>query len=297
MKKKISLILVVLMFLFAFGSALTLAQENSEDSQETVVEETVETEEEVADDAEDSDAVNSETEDETENGTEDEPEVSYENLDQLLTAIQENEELNNIEKVTLERKLTSYEENLSIETMTSVVDKILAEEVDLGQGFVILNNLDQSINNGLEEEKALELINSYQNEADNGQFSFQTALELRKLSREDSSGEKTEAFAAEIASIIEENGEIETSQLKQLSAKYRKEAREEERAERINKGSKNYSSASENALENRQKNNASEKSLKKDNQGNGNSNKQKSNGKGKSSGKSPNSNANKNAKK
>jgi len=277
MKKKISLILVVLMVLFTFGSALTLAQDSTEDSQETVVEKTDETV--------------------TEAEETDETEVSYENLDQLLKAINENEDLNNVEKVTLERKLTSYEDSLSIETMTSVTNKIMDEEIDLGQGFVILNNLDQSVTNGVEEENALELINSYQNEADNGQFSFQTALELRKLSREDISGEKTKAFADEIESIIEENGEIETSQLKQLAAEYRKEAREEAKAERMNSRRKKSNSASENTLKNREKNNAAENSLKNDNQGKGNSNKEKANNKGGSSNKSPNSNANENAKK
>ena len=81
------------------------------------------------------------------------------------------------------------------------------------------------MNNGIDEEKALELINKYQEEENSGQFAFQTALELRKLSREDDSGEYSEAFAEEVASIIEENGEIETSELKQLAAEYRKDAR------------------------------------------------------------------------
>ena len=288
MKKKISLVLIVLMVLFTFGSALTLAQDSIEEPQET--DETVDTEEEAA--ASDEDSENGETTD-----SENETEVSYESLDDLLTAISDSEDLSELEKVTLERKLTSYEESLSVETMTSVTNKIMEEEIDLGQGFVILNNLNQSVNNGVEEETALTLINSNQNETDNGQFSFQTALELRKLSREDISGEKTEKFADEIASIMEEDGEVETSQLKQLAAKYRKEAREEARAEKINNRQNNSNSASENALENRQNKNNSNNSLKNDNQGNGNSNKQKSKSKGKSSNKSPNSNANGNAKK
>ena len=293
MKKKISLVLIVLMVLFTFGSALTLAQDSTEEPQETVVEETdetVDTEEEAA--ASDEDSENGETTD-----SENETEVSYESLDDLLTAISDSEDLSELEKVTLERKLTSYEESLSVETMTSVTNKIMEEEIDLGQGFVILNNLNQSVNNGVEEETALTLINSNQNETDNGQFSFQTALELRKISRVDSSGEKTEDFVDEIESIIEENGEIETSQLKQLAAKYRKEAREEARAEKINNRQNNSNSASENALENRENKNNSNNSLKNDNQGNGNSNNEKSKSKGKSSNKSPNSNANGNAKK
>jgi len=288
MKKKISLVLIVLMVLFTFGSALTLAQDSIEEPQET--DETVDTAEEAA--ASDEDSENGETTD-----SDNEIEISYESLDDLLTDINDSEDLSELEKVTLIRKLRSYEESLSVETMTSVTNKIMDEEIDLGQGFVILNNLNQSVNNGVEEKKALELINSYQNKADNGQFSFQTALELRKLSREDISGEKTEKFADEIASIMEENGEVETSQLKQLAAKYRKEAREEARAEKINNRQNNSNSASENALENRQNKNNSNNSLKNDNQGNGNSNNEKSKSKGKSSNKSPNSNANGNAKK
>lgn len=248
------------MIIFAFGPTITLAQETNDENQEPVVEET---------------------------------DAGYENIEQLLAAIDENEELSNSEKIVLKRKLTSYEENLNIETMTSVANKILDEEVDLGQGFVILNNLDQSVKNGVDQEQALTLINSYQNEDGGAQFSFQTALELRKLSREDLSGEKAEAFTEEIASIIEENGEIETSQLKQLAASYRKEAREEAKIERKNNRKKKLNSASDMNLESSEENNV----FKNANKENGNSNKSKSKSKGKSPNKSSKSNANKNAKK
>lgn len=278
MKKKISIILVMVMILFAFGTTLTLAQETSEENQEPVAEATEET-------VVEEDAETSEQEDPNS-----ETDADSENIDQLVEAINENEELSKSERIILIEKLNSYQENLSVETMTSVVNKILDEEVDLGQGFVILRNLDQSVKNGVDQELALELIDSYQNEENPGQFSFQTALELRKLSREDPSEEKTAAFAEEIASIIAENGEIETSELKQLAASYRKEAREEERMERKNNRKQELNSASEAAFEN-SKNNA----FKNSNKGKGNSNKSKA--KGKSSNKSANSNANKNAKK
>lgn len=253
MKKKLSILLVLALIVFAFMPALTLAQEQDEDP---VVEE-------------------------------------QETVEEYLAALEENEMLSTVEKITLEKKLSSYEENLSMDSITSVVDKVLSEEIGLGQSFVILNNLEESKANGYDEEKALALINSYQNQENSGHFAFQTALELRKLSRKDLTGEKTDAFADQIAAIIEENGEIETSELKQLAAEYRKEAREEEREQRkIAKGGKKYS-ASENALENGKPNKAADKFKNKENNGKGNSNNSKSKGKsnGNSSGKSSNSNA------
>ncbi len=286
MKKRISIILVIVMIVFALGTTLTLAQEDIEENQEEVLAETDETvSKEFVDTEEDSEQEDIDSENETE--------ASYDNIDELLAAVEDNEEFNNIEKIILERKLTSYQKSLSIATMTSVVNKIVDQEIALGQGFVILNNLDQSVNNKVDEERALALINSYQNEDGGAQFSFQTALELRKLSREDLSGEKSEAFIKEIESIIEDNGEIEISELKQLAASYRKEAREEAKIERKNNSKKKLNSVSDANLENRKEKNIS----KNANNGKGNSNKPKSKANGKSSNNSPNSNANNNAKK
>ncbi|MFP4199208.1 MAG: hypothetical protein ACLFSO_06410 [Halanaerobium sp.] len=163
MKKKLSVILVMTLLVFAFVPALTFAQE------------TEETEEE---------------------------EAAYENLDELLEDIEENEDLSTVERTALERKLEEYDQSLTIESISSVVDKVLTDEVAVGQGFVILSNIEESVNNGFDEERALELVNNYQSEEDNGQFAFQTALELRKLSREDEEGKLTSGFADEIDSIL-----------------------------------------------------------------------------------------------
>ena len=279
MKRKLSIILVIALMTFVFVPTLVLAQDEDVDEQETVVEENEETV----------------------------SEENYQNLEELLADLETSEELSSTEKVALERKLSSYDESLNIDSMTSIVDKILNEDIDLGQGFVILRNLDESVNNGVEEERALELMNSYRQEENSGQFAFQTSLELRKLSREDLSGEYSEAFVDEVASIIEENGEIETSELKQLSAEYRKEAREENREQRQVNRSKNANSASENAVKKGKGNNASENALNKDNKGKENSSSSnsadKSKGKGSKKSKgngssnSSNSNSNQNAKK
>ena len=269
MKKKLSILLVIALMIFAFTPALTLAQdEDLEEDQE--IEEISDELREVLD-------------------------ADYDSVEEFMTALEENELLSTVEKVTLKEKLNSYEENLGMESITSVVDKVLTKEIGLGQGFVILNNMEESIANGYEEEKALELINSYQDQDNSGQFAFQTALELRKLSREDNNGEMTEEFAEEISSIIEEEGSIETSELKQLAAEYRKKAREEEREERKNIERGKSDSASENALEKGKANNATENALNK-NKGNSGSSNSNKGSKGKSSNKSPNSNANKNAK-
>ena len=280
MKKKLSILLVISLMIFAFLPALTLAQDDLEDNQETVIEEN---EENLDENEEEQDT--EETEEETE-------EKTYDNLEELLADLEANEDLNSIEKVNLKRKLTTYDESLNIETMTSVVDKILNEEIDLGQGFVILKNLDESVKNGVNEDRALKLINNYQNQDDSGQFAFQTALELRKLSREDLSGEKSEAFADEINSIIEEKGEIETSELKQLAAEYRKEAREENRKRAREKNreqiqgnkSQNADSASEKALN--KGNNSAEKGLNKEDKGKNNSSNAADNSKDKGTNKS-----------
>ncbi|MGM0500246.1 MAG: hypothetical protein ACQERL_08580 [Bacillota bacterium] len=264
MKNKLSILLVLTLMIFAFVPALTLAQVTQDIDQQ-----------------------NPEITDETE--------ATYsEDFDELLADLTTNEDLSGLEIETLKIKLISYNESLNIQSMSSVVDKIINEEISLGQGFVILRNLAEIESNDLfDEEKALEMINSYQDQENSGQLAFQTALELRKLSREDLSGEYTDAFASDIADIIEENGEIETSELKQLAASYRKEAREETKIERKNNRKNKLNSASNAALENRGANNASNNA----NNGNGNSNKSKSKNKGKSSDNSPNSNANENAKK
>jgi hypothetical protein len=295
MKKKISVLLVVALLVFAFFPALTLAQEDLDNGeQDTVVEETEETiddnEEEATDDSGQED--------------EDETEESYKDLDELLAALEANEDLSSVEKVTLERKLTEYDDTLNIDSISSVVDKILNEDLELGEGFVILRNLEESVSNGFAEERAMELINNYEDQDDSGQFAFQTALELRKLSREDISGESSAAFADEVASIIEEKGEIETSELKQLAAEYRKEAREEKREKMKADREKEENPASPNSFA--KANNASENAVNKDNNGNrekGNSNNSKSKSKAKGKDKPSNnsgnssSNSNKNSKK
>lgn len=266
MKKKLSILLVLTLIIFAFVPALALAQEETEENQDTVAE----------------------------------SEETFQNLEELLDYIELDEDLNNSEKIALERKLTSYDESLNIESMSSVVDKILNEEIDLGQGFVILRNLEESESNGLTEEEALAMINSYQDQENSGQMAFQTALELRKLSREDISGEYTDAFASDVADIIEENGEIETSELKQLAAEYRKDAREENREQMQADRSEKSNSASEKGLEKGKGNsNASENASNKGNNGKGNSNGSKSAGKsnGKGSNNSSNSSSNSNANK
>lgn len=260
MKKKTSIILIMALIVFAFVPALTLAQDETEQDSEVTEEDTEET---------------------------------YQNLEELLADLETNEDLDNIEKMALRRKLADYDENLNIESISSVVDKIVADEIELGQGFVILSNLEKSVNNGYDQEKALELINSYQDQDDSGHFAFQTALELRKLSREDLSEEKSAEFAEEIASIIETDGENKTSELKQLSAEYRKEAREEKREEmKADRGNKS-NSASEKSLEKDKANNGSENAVNKDNNGKGNSksSKAENNGQNKSSNKSSNSNS------
>lgn len=281
MKKKLSVFLVLALLVFAFAPAATLAQDTTEEVQEDAAEEEEET-------------VNDEEEESSEDTEEEELDGEYQNLDELLADLEENEDLSSAEKITLKRKLSEYEESLDIESISSVTDKILAEEIDPGQGFVILNNIEESVNNGFEEEKALELINNYQNEEDNGQFAFQTALELRKLSREDS--EKSAEFADELTSIMEENEDIETSELKQLAAEYRKEAREEEREQsQMNKDEKG-NSASENAVEKGKENNASENALDKADNGKGNSDsKGNSNSAKPDKDKSSNSNADQNS--
>ena len=267
MKKKLSILLIITVMLFAFVPALTLAQD-----EETAVEE-------------ETDQISTELEEILA--------ADYATVEEYLAALEENEMLSTVEKITLEKKLSSYEENLSMDSITSVVDKVLNKEIDLGQGFVILNNLEESTVNGYDEEKALEMINSYQNQENSGHLAFQTALELRKLSREDLSGEQTDAFSEQIAAIIEENGEIQTSELKQLAAEYRKEAREEGREQRKIAKSEKGNSASENALENGKASKAADKDQNKDNKGKGNSNNSKAKDKsnGNSSGKSSNSNA------
>jgi len=284
MKKKLSILLVVVLIVFAFMPALTLAQKQNEEpvveEQEAVVEEA---------DAEETEELSEELEDILA--------ADYQTAAELLTALEENELLSTVEKITLEKKLSSYEENLSMDSITSVVDKVLSKEISLGQSFVILNNLEESKTNGYDEEKALALINSYQNQENSGQFAFQAALELRKLSREDLTGEKTDAFSEQIAAIIEENGEIETSELKQLAAEYRKEAREEGREQRKIARAGKENSASENALENGKPNKAADESQDKGNNGKGNSNRSKAGGrdkgKGNSSAKASNSKSNK----
>ena len=284
MMKKLSLLLIISLMVFAFVPALTLAQD-----EETSVEE-----EEIA------------LEEKSEQLSEELEEVleaDYANVEEYLTTLEERELLSTVEKISLEKKLSSYEENLNTNSITSIVDKVLTEEISLGQSFVILNNLEKSTANGYDEEKALEMISSYQNQENSGQLAFQTALELRKLSREVMSEDSSEAFAEEINSIIEEKGEIETSELKQLAAEFRKEAREEEKEKRRLARSKNENSASENALENGKFNkasenasNKSENASNKDNNGKGNSNNSKSKGQGnaKSSNKSSNSKSNNN---
>ena len=284
MMKKLSLLLIISLMVFAFVPALTLAQD-----EETSVEE-----EEIA------------LEEKSEQLSEELEEVleaDYANVEEYLTTLEERELLSTVEKISLEKKLSSYEENLNTNSITSIVDKVLTEEISLGQSFVILNNLEKSTANGYDEEKALEMISSYQNQENSGQLAFQTALELRKLSREVMSEDSSEAFAEEINSIIEEKGEIETSELKQLAAEFRKEAREEEKKKRRLARSKNENSASENALENGKFNkasenasNKSENASNKDNNGKGNSNNSKSKGQGnaKSSNKSSNSKSNNN---
>ena len=273
MKKKISIFLVLALLIFAFVPALTLAQ----------------------DDVDDGEQIEEETSDETEKETEE----SYQNLDELLADLEANEDLSSVEKVTLKRKLTEYDETLNIDSISSVVDKILNEELELGEGFVILRNLEESASNGFAEERAVELINNYQAEEDRGQFAFQTALELRKLSREDISGESSAAFADEVTSIIEKEGKIETSELKQLAAEYRKEAREEKREEMKADREKEHNSDSENSYEKAKSNNAAENALNKDDKEKGNSNNSKSKAKDKSSNKSgkSSSNSNENSKK
>lgn len=277
MKKKIGVLLIIALIVFAFVPALTVAQDSLDDDQETGVEET------------------EDTADENEENTEEETQKDYQNLEELLADLETNENLNNIERITLERKLNDYDESLEIDSISSVVDKILNKEIDLGQGFVILKNLEESVNNGFAEEEARKLINDYDGKEDSGEFAFQTALELRKLSREDMSGENTKAFADEVASIIEEKGEMETSELKQLAAEYRKEAREERREEIKAKNEKNKNSASKKSFARGKSDNASENAGNKSNNGKGNSNNSKSKGKGnsKSSAKSSNSNSNK----
>ena len=208
----------------------------------------------------------------------DETDESYQNLEELLADLEANEDLSSLEKITLKRKLTEYDESLNIDSISLVVDKILAEEIELGQGFVILRNLEESVSNGFAEERAVELINNYQGQENSAQFAFQTALELRKLSREDMSGESSAAFADEVASIIEEKGEIETSELKQLAAEYRKEARDEKREQMKAEREKKQNSASEKSFTKDESSNASGNALNKDNKDNkekGNSNKAK----------------------
>lgn len=266
MKKKSSILLVLALLVFAFAPALTLAQETADDVQTTANEE--------------------------------ELKKDYQNLEELLADLETNEDLSSVEKVTLERKLTEYDKSLSIDSISSIVDKILTEEIDIGQGFVILNNIEESVNNGFAEDKALEVINSYQKEAEKGQFAFQTALELRKLSREDTDGEKTAEFADELASIIEENGDIEISELKKLAAEYRKEAREEKREQKKMNRNHKSKTAVENDLEKGKDNNAADKALDKTDKSKDKSDlKEKSNSGNSDKDKSSNSKADQNSQK
>jgi hypothetical protein len=149
------------------------------------------------------------------------------------------------------------------------------------------------VKNGFEEDRALKLINNFEEEG-NGQLAFQTALELRKISREDRDGEQASAFADEVDSIIKENGSIENSELKQLAAEYRKEARKEEREKMKVERENNSNSISDNSYDQEKENNAVGNGLNKDNKGKGNSEHSKT--KAKEKDKSPNDNANQNAK-
>lgn len=136
-------------------------------------------------------------------------------------------------------------------------------DIDLGQSFVILNNLSEAAERGFDEDKIMETFNNMESDENSGQFVFQTALEIRKLSKVDSTGEISEEFSDEISSLIEENGELEISDLKKLSSSYRKEAREKEREERKMSNSHKF--------KNNNKNNDDDNNLQINNGNRGNS--------------------------
>ncbi len=154
--------------------------------------------------------------------TEEEPTEVYENLADYLNQL---EGIDELDRLVLEKKLADYEENISLDLIISVVDSYVKEEMDLGETFVTLKNLNEAMAKGMTSENVSDLLNQIKENEDSNQVVFQAALELRKISMVDTNSEFTNLFSEKIAKMIEEDGEVEISELKKLASEYRKEAR------------------------------------------------------------------------
>ncbi len=254
MKKKLSILLVITLTVFVITGGIAVAQTTDDGSSEVIT---------------------------AEDGTAEDGELSesFEDISSYLDFLESETDLNSLDKIVLEKKLADYnvddeESGLEIDTIIGVIDRYISNEIDLGQSFFILNNLNEAVLNGFNETNMMETLNNFQSDEKSGQLFFQTALEMRKLSKVYEDTEFGEKFSNEILSIIEENGDLEISDLKKLSSAYRKEAREKEREEKkINNSHK---------FENNSKNDNNSPKINNGNRGNSKDKKDRDNGKDRS---------------
>ncbi|RCW40923.1 MULTISPECIES: hypothetical protein [unclassified Halanaerobium] len=213
MKKKLSFLLIIGLTIFLIAGGMVSAQSADEGLNEVIT----------AEDGEESDR--------------------FENLTAYLDFLESEKELDSLDRIVLEKKLADYygedeEGGLEFTTITSVIDRYITDEIDLGQSFFILNNLNEAVLNGFNEKNMVDTLNNFHSDENSGQLFFQTALEMRKLSRVDKDAEFSEKFSNEISSLLEKNGKLEISELKKMASTYRKEARDKERE--VNKINNNH---------------------------------------------------------
>ncbi len=108
----------------------------------------------------------------------------------------------------------------------------VSESIPIGAILTTLNNLRSSVAAGFDPEEVRTMVENMQTVENASQMTFQAALELRKMTREDVNGDYTADFTDEIQYILAEGGQLQVSELKQLAASYRKEAREQARKEK-----------------------------------------------------------------
>ncbi len=151
--KSIIAIFLAFALIITAGAAVLAQDDNSEPSLD-VGTDAVETQDDTTgDDTSDEQDITQETEEPAAETSD------YDTVEGYIDYLERNEEIDSGDKAVLKLRLGDYEENLELDTITSVVDRYTNEELGLGQSLVILNNLDEAVSNGLldysEEVEAL----------------------------------------------------------------------------------------------------------------------------------------------
>lgn len=195
----------------------------------------------------------------------------------IVDYLKQLEGLSEEDRITLERMLPQYANGLSFQLTKSVVDIFYNEgEVEIGQLVTTLKNFSISMDNEIVGEDIQVLIDSAKQIGGSRHLMFQMSLELRKMARINSNQEGLEEYIQEMTNNLDEE-DLDVSEFKKWSNKYRKSLREQERKKKIKNGNENNNKIVKSGKD-KSNNDKSDK-----NKGKGKSSKKKSKGKSGSS--------------